>query len=172
MLSPFLSEGLLHPLVTPSHLLLMLGLALLLGQQASLKKHWLSYVLAFLAGLIANRVLDVDWTPEPVLLSIALVISLLTVLKINVHAWILLASTVISAVLMGLDSTPIVLPGLGLDKILTWQAVSIISSSLLLIVSSLVAYFLRNVLQGIPLRVIASWIATSALLVLTLSIFA
>jgi len=169
---PFFTEGLLHPLVTPSHLLVLLSMSLLLGQQAKYGLAWLSYLFAFVLGLIANRVLTLDWQVEQTLLLIALVISLIALLKRNIPTLVLSSLTIISALLLGFDSTPIVLFGLATQKIIIWQAGAIITSSVFLIIMTLLADYSRTLLQGIPLQVAASWIATVALLILTLSFVA
>lgn len=166
----FFNEGLLNPLMTPSHLLILLGLGMLLGQQAKLSLPWLAYIAAFIVGLIANRFITMSWPQEQVLLSIALVIGLLTLLKLALPKWSLILLSMVSALLIGADSTPIILPGLALQKIIVWQMGAAVANGVLLVAVSGAAYALRNLLQGIPLRVAASWIATAALLVLTLSL--
>lgn len=170
-MSAFLIEGLLHPLVTPSHIILLLGIALLIGQQAKLKIGISIFSVTFIIGLIANRLFTITDLPiEEILLSIALIVGILTVLKLNLPCFVLAIVAAISAFFAGYDSTPIVMPGIGLQKIVSWQAGATIASTSVVILAGLLAYYLRNLLQGVALRVMASWIATAALLVLTLSI--
>lgn len=165
----FFTEGLLNPLLTPSHLLILLGLGILLGQQAKVKLPWLMFVAAFIIGLIANRVMAGNGAQEQILLSLTLVIGLLALLKLILPAWWLMVLGVVSGLLVGIDSTPIVLPGLALQKIISWQIGAALSNGVVLITISGISYYLRELLQGIPLRIAASWITTAALLVLTLS---
>jgi hydrogenase/urease accessory protein HupE len=170
-MSAFLTEGLLHPLVTPSHLILLLGIALLIGQQAKLKTGISIFIVTFVIGLIANRLLTINDLPiEEILLSIAFVIGMLTVLKLNLPSFVVIIITAIAAFFAGYDSTPIIMFGISLQKIVTWQVGATIASTSMIILAGLLTYYLRHLLQGVALRVMASWIATAALLVLTLSL--
>jgi hydrogenase/urease accessory protein HupE len=172
-MSSFLSEGLLHPLVTPAHLILLLGIALLTGQQARLKLGISLFIGVFIIGLLSNRLFEFDFpnniTIEQILLSISLIIGLLTVLKLNLPCLVIMGAVVTGAFVAGYDSTPIVMPGISWQKIVSWQIGATLASVAVIILPGILAYQLRHLLQGVPLRVMASWISTAALLVLTLS---
>jgi hypothetical protein len=70
--------------------------------------------------------------------------------------------------MLGIDSSPIVIPGLGADTFYNWLFGAAIGLFITVIVIAVISLLLRHLLQGIILRVLGSWIATSALFVLTL----
>ena len=60
------------------------------------------------------------------------------------------------------------IPGLGNEITYNWLAGALISMLLLFSVLNALSYVSRNLVNGVVLRVAGSWIATSALFVLTL----
>ena len=160
-------QGIFHPLQTPSHIILMLGLTFLLGQQGHLKALFLT-PFAIIAGFSLNHFALLDWNTELILLSLALICGLLLVLRLKLPAFISFALLIFCSVILGLDSSPIIIPGLGFNSIYSWRLGAAITLILGITVLSLPAYFLNHYWNGIILRVAGSWIATSAIFVLTL----
>jgi urease accessory protein len=174
--STWFLEGFLYPLETPSHLILLIGLGVLFGQQVS--THFIRNLLFFcgsvLIGFVINNGLSLRWNNELILLTLSLLVSLLVVVRLNASLlWVkilVLFFSISCGIMLGIDSSPIVIPGLGANTFYNWlfgAAVGIFISTF--IIASISA-LLRNVFQGIILRVLGSWIATSALFVLTLLI--
>jgi urease accessory protein len=173
--STWFLDGFTHPLETPSHLILLIGLGVLLGQQAGL--HFIRNLLIFcasvLTGFVINNYLSLHWNNELILLLIALLVSLLVVLRFDYRQlWmqiITLLLSISSGIMLGIDSSPVVIPGLGANTFYNWLFGAAIGIYLAIIVIASISTLLRNILQGIVLRVLGSWIATSALFVLTLT---
>ncbi len=172
--STWFLDGFLHPLETPSHLILLIGIAVLLGQQGgvNLVRNFLLLSFSIIAGFVVNHYLSPNTNNELILLVLALLVSLLIVLRLEYKLawvqWLVAVLAVISGLILGLDSSPIIIPGLGANTFYNWlfgAAVSIIAA---VITIALISFMIRNILQGVILRVIGSWIATSALFVLTL----
>jgi urease accessory protein len=172
--STWFIEGFLHPLETPSHLILLIGLGVLLGQQAGAHfiRHLSLFCIAVVAGFILNNYASLHWNNQFVLLLLALLVSLLVVLRLDCRSlWmqIILPSFAIGCgMMLGIDSSPIVIPGLGADTFYNWLFGAAIGLFITVIVIAVISLLLRHLLQGIILRVLGSWIATSALFVLTL----
>jgi len=163
-------QGLLHSLQTPSHILLVLGLAFLLGQQGQLKVSLLS-VFSVIAGFLLNHyALLINWNTELILLTLALICGLLLVLRLKLPLLIILSLLIFSGIVLGLNSNPIIIPGLGSNSIYSWRLGAAITLILSIVVLTLPAYYLDRYWNGIILRVAGSWIATSTLFVLTLMI--
>ena len=160
-------QGIFHPLQTPSHLILILGLGLFLGQQKQLKS-LLLLPFAVLAGFTLNYYSLLDWNTELILLILALICGLLLVLRLNLPAFVSIVLMVFCGIILGLDSSPVMIPGLGANSIISWRLGAAITINMGLAVLALLAYFLNCYWNGIILRVAGSWIATSAIFVLTL----
>ncbi len=172
-------KGLSHPAMTPAHIILLLGIGLLIGQQAiagKLKSHFilsfLFFCLSIFIGFLLNHYLPADIknsiNTEPILLAIALTIGLLTLLKLKLPTLLLLTLVISSGMILGLDSTPAIIPGLHQLSINSWLIGALSGMLGIALLLALTSALLRNILNGMVLRVIASWIATSALFVLTL----
>lgn len=174
--SSWFLQGLLHPLQTPSHLILLLALGLLLGQQAKTLRQLIKYLALFtvsvVIGFVLNQTQNFNWNNELILLVIALSIGLLTLLRPHVSSkkisLFLIPAVLLAGIMLGLDTQPIVIPGMRSVSINSWlfgSASSIISLILLL---GLCGFGLRRYFNGMILRIAGSWIATSAIFVLTL----
>ena len=167
-------EGFLHPLETPSHLILLVALGVLLGQQASahLMRNIFLFCITVIAGFIINHTFSPQWNNELILLLLALFISLFTVLRLHYRlSWVQWTISLLSigcGLMLGLDSSPIVIPGLGADTFYNWLLGASIGIYVAVIIMAIISLLLRDLFQGIILRVLASWIATIALFVLTL----
>jgi len=160
-------QGVLHPLQTPSHIVLVLGLGLLLGQQRLLLSSLLLFGISLLTGLILNQTTKLDLNIELILLALGLLVSLLVIIKLPLPSLLILFLVIISGISLGLDSSPILIPGLGSTSIYNWLLGAICSFIASTLITTLIAYFINNYWQGIILRVLASWIATSTIFILT-----
>ncbi len=167
-------EGFLHPLETPAHLILLVALGVLLGQQASahLLRNLLLFCVAVIVGFIINNTFSLQWNNELILLILALFISLFTTLRLDCRLswvqWMISLFSIASGVMLGLDSSPVIIPGLGADTFYNWLFGASVGIYITVVIFAIISALLRNLFQGIILRVLASWIATSALFVLTL----
>jgi urease accessory protein len=160
--------GLLHPYTEPVHIITLLGLGFLLTQQAKTvpPSGWILFCIAALIGLITSQI-ELTLALSPLLLVIAIVLGLLVAINLSLPARFCLFLSTVSGFVLGLDSAP------GSATIWT-EIVAIISTTTglgiaLLIVIGWGDYFKKD-WQKIAIRVIGSWIAASALLVLTLNL--
>ncbi len=172
--SSWFIKGLSHPAMTPSHIILILALGLLLGQQAKsgLPGRLVSLLVSLVIGLLFNQYLGDSvknlFNTELILLLLALTIGLLTLLKLTLNNALLIPVALFAGIMLGLDSTPAMIPGLRSVSINSWLFGAGIGVFTLITIISLISLALHNVLKGLILRILASWIATSAIFVLTL----
>ncbi|MCK5902831.1 MAG: HupE/UreJ family protein [Cocleimonas sp.] len=167
-------DGFTHPLETPSHLMLLLGLALFIGQQG--KSYFIPHIalfsIAVVVGFIINHYFAPRWNNELILLSLALFTSLLVIFRFDEQSRIIqtivACLSIASGILLGLDSSPIIIPGLSAATFYNWLLGAALALNLTLLIIAIISFLIRNLFQGIILRVLSSWIATSALFVLTL----
>ena len=166
-----LYNGLLHPLFVPAHLLLVIALGLLLGQQGVRRN--LAAVLAYIAGLVAGLILA--WrglvlhdaaSQELSVLAAAVAAGLLAVIAWRLPVGMLAALALLAGVLLGLDSGQLELMGRARAVALFGSGVSLYL--LLLYPMSLAESAGRRHWLSVGVRVVASWITASALLVLAL----
>jgi len=166
----FFLQGLYHPMMVPAQLIALFALALLIGQQGqrSLCRVPLGFVLALSLSLLATRYYTPSWNSELVLLPLAALTGLLVILKREWPLQLSMLLAILIATVVGLDSAVPMIPGLQARKIYASLAGSGLTITSLLVLVSIVSFFLRNILQGIALRVLGAWSTAGAILVLTL----
>lgn len=159
------SGGMLHPLVVPTHLTAVLALGLLIGQQSWAYGMAAVYAIAVCAGLGTIALGTVPTLAEETLLAASAAIGLLVALAWPV-LWVVGAGlAVIAGFALALDSPP--------------EAISLAEANLTLLGTALSAVVLPvAVAQGVSrlqrdwqrigVRILGSWIAASAVLVLAL----
>lgn len=162
-------NGILHPLFVPAHLLLVVAMGLLIGQQG-ISRHgypvW-GYLGGVIAGLaMAGAGLAGPAWQELAVLAAAVVAGLLVVLALRLPAWLLIVLGLLSGLLLGLDSVQADLAGRARAVALFGSGVSLYL--LLLYPLALAESFERHPWLRVGVRVLASWITASALLVLAL----
>lgn len=169
-MSSFFLLGLGHPLQAPAHVLLLLGLGLLLGQQGRLhlRLGGLLFVLAVVTGLGLNGLLAGMAGYSLVLLGLALLAGVLLAVRPALPVGVMVVLAVAGGVAIGLDSAPTLIPGIKAVKVYTALAGTAVSASLAVVLTGMLALGLRSLLDGLVLRVLGSWVAASALMVLAL----
>ena len=161
--------GLLHPVFVPAHLLSILVLGVLLGQQGAQRVQVaiVACLVALLVGLAAS-VPAAAISVEVPLLAFAAVSGALVALARPLPVPAIAALGGVVTLLVGVDSAQEGLSGRG------WLAAmlgSAISAYLLLLYAMVFAeWFGRREWQRIGLRILGSWAAASALLVLSLAL--
>lgn len=168
----FFWQGLLHPLLMPAHLLLLIALGLLAGQQgaAHVKATLLVFVAAIVCGVGLTLVSSLRVDFDSWLLVLALLTGVLIVLRPALLVWLLMVLAVLAALVIGLDSAAPRIPGLRGMKVQALLGGTALSAVLVVIAVSVPGLWLRRVLEGIPLRVLGAWITAGAALVLALKI--
>jgi urease accessory protein len=161
--------GLLHPLFVPAHLLTILALGVLFGQRGP--KELQAAIATFLGaaalgllGTLSGAGLDVGL---PLLLGAAAT-GILVTLDTRLPTPVYVALAAVLGLLLGLDSAQGQLAGRGQLAALLGTALGVYA--LLLYALLFAEFFGRRAWQRIGLRVLGSWAAASALLVLSLSL--
>jgi urease accessory protein len=170
-------DGLLHALVVPSHVLAIVALALLIGQQGwghGWRLGWrfgavAAYVVAVLAGLGAIALAIVPTLAEQALLVFAMMAGLLAALArpLPPPLGALLAAAV--GLSLALDSPPEAITLREANLALVGTA---LGAAIVLLVLVQGTSRLRRDWQRIGARIVGSWIAASAILVLALRVAA
>lgn len=159
--------GFLNPLTVPAHLVALLGLGLLIGgrRDSGALVPWLAFLLGLAAGLAAIA-LGAAQTPAIDALLVATAVSgLLIALAVALPNVICAGLAVVIGIALGLDSPP--------------QAISLASATTALVGTGLSACVALTLVvasaractrdwRRIGLRILGSWIAASAILVLAL----
>ena len=159
-------NGILHPLMVPAHLIVLIALGLLIGQQMAdrITLAPLVFMAGLLPGLAAATLLPV-FDCEPFLLPAALACAMACALKPAVKPVLILLAAALCGLLLGMDSAPADLPLRG--RLMSLGG-TFIGASLSLFYLALLCTKARRPWQQVGIRVVASWTAASALLVLAL----
>ena len=160
--------GMLHPLWVPSHLISILALGLLAGQQglACMRITMACFSLALLAGLVASGAVS-EASLQTLLLALASGLSVLLAISCRLPGWLLWLPSLLLGGLLGLDSaaeTPAVPNGF-LAQVGTWLGACLLLLCLMTLADSLVKPW-----QRIAIRIAGAWIGASAMLVLSLTL--
>jgi urease accessory protein len=158
--------GLLHPLTVPAHVLALLALGLMIGRQVGGRLFSLvAFTAGVIGGLAAIALAFRQTAAGDVLLGITVVAAILVVLAAPLSAFVHAAIALAGGVALGMDSPPqaisiavatATLIGTGIGTCLTLAIIAIATS------------YLTGDWQRIGIRIVGSWIAASAILVLAL----
>ena len=160
-----LFAGLLHPLVVPAHVLAIAALALLIGQQGWRRSVPMAYVVAILIGLGAIAMAYVPKFSEEALLTFAAVTGLLVALARPLPQGLGALLAAAMGLSLALDSPPEALVVMQANLTLLGTALGAVVLLLILLRGTA---RLRHHWQRICARILGSWIAASAILVLAL----
>ncbi len=165
------SGGLVHPLLTPAHLLALLSLGLWLGQQQPLRLR--APLLAFLpfaaAGLLATTRFAVPSAAQAVLTGLALCVAILVAAAARAPRWIVTPIFALAGLALGLDSGVDGGPGTA-DAAITLCATGISLSLCFVNFAYYVSLIPPRTWTRVGIRVAGSWIAAICLLVLAFSL--
>lgn len=158
--------GLVHPLLVPAHVLALAGLGLCMGQHAP--RHRAVLLALFAASLVAGVIIIVSafavTAAEYAILAVAAVAGL--AVAVARPQWLVSAPlAAVAGVAVELDSVPQEISMSATFLALTGTAVA--AFLLVTVVADLTVYW-RPDWQRIATRVVGSWIAASAILVLAL----
>jgi len=159
--------GLLHPLSTPSHVVVLIGLGLIGGRMVL--SAGAAIVAAFGLGVAAGLgaiASGVGETPaSDVLLAAATLCGVTAALNLTVPLPLAVTVALICGIALGLDSPP--------ESILLREAVAMLIGTLCggLAALAMIAFFVSTIARlwhGLLLRVAGSWITAIAILALAL----
>lgn len=166
-----IGNGAVHPFVTPPHLLIILALALLIGQRQPLTLKWPLIALAS-ASAIALALTTTGWLPaalpQPLIIAIALAIATLVAIGRQLPTWIYPLCAALAALAIGLDSAVAPDDSFATLKTLlgTWLALTLATPYLAIATSNAVG----KPWAQIAVRIAASWIIAIALMVLAFAL--
>lgn len=164
------ANGAIHPVLNPGHALIIIGLALLLGQQVPLKVK--TPMLFFAPGsavalaLSATGWIGGNWPPVMMVLSLAL--GAMVAIARSPRPHVVYALCLIAAMLLGLDSEVESgeLPAIIQTLAGTWLALNL----LLLYIALASSNAAGKPIAANAVRILGSWIVAIALLVLAFEI--
>jgi hydrogenase/urease accessory protein HupE len=163
-MSAFLG-GLLHPLVIPAHLVALVALGLLIGQQRAALFCWIAFAAGLTAGLTAIVSAIGETAAFDVLLVATALAGVLVVIARPLPMLLAITLAAVAGAALGLDSPP--------EAISIGAAVAMLVGTGLgaVLVLALIAAAARRLTrwwQRIGMRIVGSWIAASTVLVLAL----
>jgi urease accessory protein len=159
-------DGFINPLTTPAHVLTLLPLALVLARQPQRFVVLLVFVLALAAGFLAI-VLAVETTPARiVLLAVAVTLGAMAATAWTPKAltWLIAA---IAGAALALDSPP---QAVTIVEAYATLAGTAVGACAMLVAAATIAAHARADWQRLGLRILGSWIAASAILVLAVQL--
>ena len=164
-------SGLLHPLLTPLHLMVLLSLGLLLGQRLPLRLKWpvAGFAGFAAAGLVVTTVSAGSGVYPPVLILIGLCSGGFVALAAPLSAWVSLAVCAAAGLALGLDSgVDSATAGTAMAKTLfaTWVCLTLCVAN----VAFYSSYLPKHQWVQTGIRVVGSWIVAIALLMLAFSL--
>jgi len=164
-------NGMLHPILVPSQLLLLIAAGMLFGQQgASANQPAIAaFASATLAGLIAAWFVGEPGI-ESFVLIIALLISVMVAASLRLSLTICAAILAVAGFMLGIDSSQDAL--LGTDRFGSLLGSGISIYLIFLFVMGWADSDHDRDWQKIGVRIIGSWIAASSLLMLAFSLSA
>lgn len=164
-----LAAGILHPLTTPAHLLVLLALGLLVGQQLplDLKTPFAVFVPGLTFALLLTSTGQITMVYQPILIALALCAAIPVAMEKSIPRFASRLLFLAAALAIGLDSSPEAgSPGLLVQALLgTWGMVIF----LLFDVAYYTSLAMRTRWVRIGVRILGSWIIAISLLVLALS---
>lgn len=161
-------NGLLHPLLVPSHLVSILVLGLLAGQQGlpAMRPAMAGFCLALLLGLAAGVGID-ESAAQWLLLMAATGLSVMLAFAIRLPLWLVWTPCMLIGFVLGLDSLP---ESTGWQRVLLTLLGSWLGAVLMLLCVMIFSEAMTRPWQRVAIRIAGAWIGASALLVLSLTL--
>jgi len=157
--------GLLHPLLIPAHLLALAGIGLFLGQQQ--RPMSVGLLAVFTASLVIGVIAIVSAVSPmyqgEVVLGVAAVAGLLVALARPIRALLSLPLITIAGIAIMLDSVP---DDMSMQRTFLALVGTVIAAFILATLIAEATRALAHDWQRIGVRILGSWIAASAILVL------
>ena len=166
----FFNQGFWHFLQAPSHIVVLFGLGLIIGQQGerAIYAGLSAFAVSVIAGLLLTQLVTITWSPDIVLLGSAIIVGGMLALRLDLPVWSVALLVAVPGLLIGMDSKPVMIPGMKRSMVYAALAGAALSTCFAVWLVALPSLLLRSVLNGIVLRVLGSWVTASALMVLTL----
>jgi urease accessory protein len=158
-------EGFLNPLLTPAHALMLLALALCVGQRKS-RAVLLVFAIGLIGGFVAIALAIEAMSARVVLLAVAAALGVMAAAAWapKLFAWPLAAS---AGAALALDSPP---QAVTIAAAYATLAGTALGACAILLAVATVASYANADWQRLGMRILGSWIAASALLVLAVQL--
>jgi urease accessory protein len=162
-------SGVLHPFISPAHLVALLALGLLFGQRGVVaSRHALAALVGATAlGLWLSLRLSAWPAPDLLLLGLGTVASLGVALALRWPAWALLPFSALVGMAVGIGSAP---DGMAPAQRSAALIGTLVGASLCAACLAGAVHHLQRPWARVGVRVVASWLAASAILSLTLAL--
>lgn len=162
-------SGVLHPFMSPAHLIALVALGLLFGQRGvgASRPAMGALAAALVPGLWLSLRLQGLPEPDPWLLALGTVLGLGVVLARPWPTWALVTLAALAGLAVGLGSAP---DGMAPAQRAAALAGTFVGATLCTACLAGAVHPLRKPWARVGVRVLASWLSASALLVLTLGI--
>ena len=157
--------GLLHPLAVPAHVLVLLAIGLLIGQQHGRLVPLAAFFAGLAAGLAALALAVATTSAANVVLAAATLFALLVALAYPMPPLVSVPLVAIAGIALGLDSPPEAISIAAAIAMLIGTGIG--ASLAVAVIAAGTSWFTRP-WQQIGVRILGSWIAASAILVLAL----
>lgn len=160
-------SGVLHPFISPAHLIALVALGLLFGQRGVLASRQAmgALVAALAGGLWLSLRLQLP-EPDPLLLALGILLGLAVVLARSWPLWALVPLSALVGLAVGLGSAP---DGMAPAQRTAALVGTFVGATLCTACLAGVVHPLHQPWARVGVRVLASWLSASALLVLTLA---
>ena len=161
-------NGFLHPVFVPAHLISLLAIGLLLGQQGPNRNRTALaiYPALTLIGIITTEFQPGIWV-ETALLIGAMSMGVLIAMSLRLSTYWCTLAAAFTGLAIGLDSSQDSLTGMAKLTTLAGSGIGIVLMPVLAM--EVADYFRKKTWQQVGIRILGSWIAASAFLVLTLT---
>jgi hydrogenase/urease accessory protein HupE len=162
--------GVLHPLTTPTHLLVLLGIGLLAGQRSplNLKIPLAVFIPVTALALLITTTGVVKNVYPPVLIGIALVAGALVALGKTLPAFVTGTIFALAALALGLDSAVETGVPISIAKTLlgTWLGLILAVAD----IAYYLSFFTKQKWQQVGIRVAGSWITAASFMILAFAL--
>lgn len=157
--------GLLHPFAVPVHVLALVAIGLLIGRQSERLIPLAGFVAGLAAGLGALALAFATTSAANILLAATILSALLVALAYQVPALVSVPLVATAGIALGLDSPP---EAISIAAAVAMLIGTGIGASLAIAIVAVGTGRLCRPWQQIGVRILGSWIAASAILVLAL----
>lgn len=161
-------NGVLHPIVVPAHIILLVGVGLLIGRQGSeaISRVMPVFMITVILGVLLSM-WSISFNLIPILLIVSILLGGLLVWGQPLSIRILSIVAVIAALLIGIDSPQETFSGKARYIALFGTAVG---AYFMVVYIAGMTEIIRQWLNGVPIRVLGSWLIASSLMVLVLNL--
>jgi len=162
-----LIAGLLDPLFNPSHAMALIALGLLIGQQAQRWPALIAYVTGLATGSFAVAAAYASIYSSEAVFALTAISGLLVAAAMPLPGTFILFPAAAGGFVIAFDSPPDVF---SIGAAVVMQLGTFVAAAIYLLAIVAIASALTRDWQRIGMRIVGSWFAASAILVLTLNL--